>query len=83
MTSHETFALKRLKEFLSLQGACIFYEDDKDMLWFIVRNGYNAPEGFKQTFTFAQELIGSLEKKGVIVRERDFVLDGPDMLSIS
>ena len=82
LSSHEVFALNRMKKFFSLHGVDAVHVDDSDMLWFIVRNAFIAPEGMKQTIDQAKQLVKSLEKKKLLKRHVSQT-DAPDMLMIS
>lgn len=81
LTIHEMFALNRMREFFTYHGIDAVFEDDDDMLWFIVRNSFTAPPGMKQTLDQAKELVKSLEKKKMLERHVSHA-DAPDMLSL-
>lgn len=81
LTIHETFALKRMTKFFAYHGIDVVFEDDDDMLWFIVRNSFISPPGLKQTLDQARELVKSLEKKKMLERHVSHA-DAPDMLSL-
>jgi len=82
LSSHEKFALNRIKAFFDCHGIEAVFEDDSDLLWFIVRNTYIAPEGMTQTIDQAKRLVRALEKKKMLER-RVSRGDAPDMLTIS
>lgn len=81
LTIHETFAFNRMTEFFAHHGIDAVFEDDDDMLWFIVRNSFISPPGMKQTLDQAKELVKSLEKKKMLERRVSHA-DAPDMLSL-
>ncbi len=81
LTIHEMFALNRMRKFFTRHGIDAVFEDDDDMLWFIVRNSFIAPPGMKQTLDQAKELVKSLEKKNLLERRVSHA-DAPDMLSL-
>jgi hypothetical protein len=82
LSSHEKFALNRIKAFFGYHGIEAVFEDDSDLLWFIVRDAFIAPEGMTQTIDQAKQLVRALEKKKMLER-RVSRGDAPDMLTIS
>lgn len=81
LTIHEMFALNRMKKFFTHHGIDAVFEDDHDLLWFIVRNSFISPPGMKQTLNQARALVKSLEKKKLLERRVSHT-DAPDMLSL-